>query len=162
MTTKTASAFSINVAAFLRWLDRESCRLVLTAVAAQAFAKVERERVNAYVLPFFATWGFRADKVGGERLTNPRDLYLSDDDDRASAYYAAVDALHREHGFTGPEGHCPALTAEYTQIVAENALIASMSAFLGVEPPAMPEHRAQMLDIATKAAVKRMAERAAA
>lgn len=156
---------NLQLPEFLRWIDTDGARLVSTALAARVTAEMERERVNAYEIPFFATWGFTADKRrdetrAAEVLTNPRELYLSNDDERTTEYYATLDRLHREHGFTGPEGHCPALTAEWARTQAENAVIESLSALLGISAPVTLHHRAQMLDIAIGAAVKRMAEAA--
>lgn len=156
---------TLQLPAFMHWLDTDGKVLVSEAIAARAIAEVERERVDAYIIPFFLTWHFRADKdrrglAVGDLLTNPDQLYLSDDDERAAEYYAACDKLHREHGFTGPDGHCPALIAENTRMEAERAVIESLSALLGTEPPVTLEHRAQLLDIAMRAAVQRMDETA--
>ena len=40
---------------------------------------------------------------------------------------------HRKHGFTGPQGHCPALEAEELQRRAERALLESGSELFGTD-----------------------------
>lgn len=121
MTTPTLQqfkAFSADIA--------PAARAVLLA---RVFAQVERERVDAYILPIFRRYGFRycgelADKCGGDNqpVSKPGNLYLCEDK-RVPEYYAECDRAHREHGFTGPSGYCPALIAEHLVITTENALI---------------------------------------
>lgn len=149
---------AITLPGFLCWLDTDGCQLVSEALATRVFADMERDRVNAYQLPGFAAWGF-VDKRTGEPIIHPCRLYLSGDDEKCAAYFDAVDALHRAHGFTGPKGHCPALIAEHAQRIAESAVIDSLSAFLGINSPWDMTHRAKMLDLAIGAAVKRMDEK---
>lgn len=114
---------------------RDNRELAMAVCTARAFAEVEKERVDAYILPLFNTFSFAEDVEGcsGETITNPEHLYLSRDDDRVAAYYAACDKAHQEHGFDGPEGFCPALVAEELQRKAENAMLVSLGEFCGVD-----------------------------
>jgi hypothetical protein len=121
-----------------------------------AFAQVERERVNAYILPIFQRYGFRDDE--GKPITNPERLYTCTDEERVAAYYEECDRAHREHGFTGPKGHCPALTAEDALVKAENALIRAASALTGIEVGEVYlESRRKYLDILLGACIKKAA-----
>lgn len=121
---------------------------------ARAFAELERERVDAYILPIFKSYKFTvAEKNGrrhpGEEITEPRMLYLSDDEVMCAAYYEECDRAHRAHGFKGPHGHCPALTAEHLVIQTEHALIGLAQDLFGVEAHQLwrPEDRKKYLDL---------------
>lgn len=107
---------------------------------AQAYAELERERVDAYIAPILAKYAFKADGFDGRYLgeypqgiTNVRDLYLCGDEPGLKAFYADCDEAHRAHGFTGPQGHCPALRAENLLIEAQNALIEVAKPLFGIE-----------------------------
>lgn len=80
--------------------------LAMTVCKAMAFAQVERERVDAYVVPIFLRYAFK-DADDGTPLTDPRRLYLSDEDARAAAFYAECDVAHRAHGVRGSGGLLP-------------------------------------------------------
>lgn len=131
---------------------RANRSLAMTVCKARAFAEVERERVDAYVRPIFVRYGFKNDLDGsGETLTDPRRLYLSEEDDRAKEFYAECDRAHRAHGFDGPEGHCPALIAEDLQCRAEQLLLASLAAMQGLDDGELSrtlELRARALELA--------------
>lgn len=129
---------------------------------AQAFAQLERERVDAYVGPIFDSFGFHyrgdlADKAGlSGPIPSPKELYLCDDERQLALYYEECDQAHRAHGFKGPKGHCPALVAEHLQIIAENALLKAGGALVGVDFIGTSlEHRAQALDLLMGACLKR-------
>lgn len=114
--------------------------LAIAVLEARAFADLERERVSTYIAPVFARFSFKNDDDGhgdGSPITDREQLHLSDDDDQLAAYYAACDAAHREHGFTGGEGCCPALIAEGLQVGAERALVLAMGEFMGVGEKAL-------------------------
>jgi hypothetical protein len=73
---------------------------------------------------------------------------MSTDEPGCAAYYADCDDAHRAHGFTGPKGHCPALTAENLVITTENLLIELAKPTFGVEIHALTtENRAKYLDL---------------
>lgn len=103
--------------------------LVLSMTAARAWAIVESKRVNAYIMPLFATFTFLDED--GALITDPDYLFKCDDEALVASYFAACDAAHREHGFTGETGCCPALIAEAAQIKAENAVLDALGDFLG-------------------------------
>ena len=108
-----------------------------TVCMAQAFEQCERKRVDAYIRPIFDSFQFEysgdlAQKCGlSGPVRDPEDLYLVEQDVKLKDYYNECDAEHREHGFTGPQGHCPALRAEYLRREAEAALLVSLGEFLG-------------------------------
>ena len=112
--------------AFARSDETKSC--VRSVLLAELFSKVERERVNAYILPLFELYTFEVKpewRREGEpiRITNPDRLYLCDDEARLKEWYEECDKEHRKHGFTGPKGHCPALVAEDVLRQAQQLLI---------------------------------------
>jgi hypothetical protein len=122
--------------------------LAKTVCLAKAFAEVEKERVDAYILPVFETFEFAEDCEGGsgEKITDPERLYLSEDEKLATTYYAACDKAHREHGFDGPEGHSPALIAGHLLIQAENLLLDELCKLMGVESISNLDLRDKALD----------------
>lgn len=138
---------------------KENRELALVVVQAMAFAQVERERVDAYIEPIFLKYGFTNDFDSprnthkGEPLTKSKDLYLSADEERCKEYYAECDRAHREHGYRGEEGTCPALVAEDIQVQAENVLLKSLEAFLGVGGFYTLDARKRALDLALNACV---------
>lgn len=127
------------------------------AMMAQAFAQLERERVDAYIQPLFEIYTFtvspdmcgRGDRDAGQVITDRGRLYLAPDS-QTTPFYRECDKEHRKHGFTGPEGHCPALTAEHLQIIAENNLLdyGLAGLELGFDRSALwGEKRKKMLDL---------------
>jgi hypothetical protein len=115
----------------LRAWARENRSLAETVLTAQAFAEIERERVDTYVAPIFARYGFKDDE--GNAIASPRKLYLCEDDAACAAFYAECDTAHRAHGFTGGAGECPALVAEDLLTKAQNLLLDSLARFVGVD-----------------------------
>lgn len=124
-------------------------RLAKAVCAAQALAQLERERVNAYVLPIFKTYRFLDEN--GAPIDCPDNLYLCKDDAMCKAYYHACDEAHRAHGWRGREGACPARVAEILLSHAEHALLEAGCELFGL--PNMPaafyagDARKQMLDL---------------
>jgi hypothetical protein len=119
-----------------------------------AFAQLERERVDAYVGPIFESFGFVDEN--GKKIEHQRDLFLSKDEALCKAFYARCDEAHRAHGFTGPAGHCPALSAENLLLTAEQALLEAASEFLGIEDLHIyidGEDRKKMLDLLLRACI---------
>lgn len=149
-TVTTANATRELTIPRLKAWARNNRELASLALKAQVFAKIERERVDAYIAPIFASYAFRNDLDGtGALLADPRKLYLSSDEERCAAYYAECDRAHREHGYNGEAGTCPALVAEDLQIKAENLLLDSLAKFVGVDGfHASLEFRAKALDLA--------------
>jgi hypothetical protein len=96
---------------------------------AKAFAQLERERVDAYIQPLFELYTFTVDPKNvargeklGEVITDMKYIWLAPDS-QTTPWFAECDKEHRAHGFTGPDGACPALMAEHLQIIAENNLL---------------------------------------
>lgn len=145
----------INANQVKRWA-KEHIDLALALCQAMAFAEIKRKQVDAYILPVFQRFHFTADIDNGQPITRPKDLYLSSDETQCAAYYAACDKAHREHGFTGEEGHCPALIAENLVIETENALIAAAEPLFGIEVHHLwkMEDRRKYLDLLVGACLK--------
>lgn len=133
---------------------------------ARVFAQMERERVDAYIRPIFDSYRFTVAKEwrhGPEKdsiITRPKDLYLSDDEVLCAAYFEDCDKAHRAHGFKGPHGHCPALTAEHLVMVAESALIGLAKPLFGLED-VYGDDRAKYLELLIGACLKAESERVA-
>jgi hypothetical protein len=136
---------------FKQWaIDHKS--LAEAACMARAFAELERERVDEYVLPIFNSFNFVDED--GKKIDKPKNLYLCTDEAMFKAYLAQCDAAHRAHGFTGLENQCPALTAENLQLAAERALLEAGCEFLGIEVFRLygrDQEDRKMLDILLKA-----------
>lgn len=146
--TNTKNALGIDVEQFKAWAANNRA-IAKTVVSAKAFAAVERERVNAYIRVVFDSFSFVDED--GETITDPDDLYLCEDDDLCTAYYAACDAAHRENGFDGPEGHCPALIAEDLLRQAEDVLLGSLGELVNIDGRRFSfslDLRAKALDLA--------------
>lgn len=131
---------------------------------AQAFAELKREQVDAYIQPIFDDFGFeyaaRWAERGGPtgRIAKPEDLYLCDDEAGMKRFYECCDEAHRAHGFDGPKGHCPALTAEHLLVIAQNALIDASSPLFGVDFSAtFGDDRRKLLDLLLGACLKKEA-----
>jgi hypothetical protein len=138
-----------TVAEFKRFMAGEAGKLADAVLVATARAQLERERVDSYVEPIFQTFGFR-DMRTEESLAHSRLLYLVGEaqEELVAKFYAACDAAHRERGFTGPEGHCPALTAEHEQAKAEERLLRAAGEWLGFDAGLLyGERRKKMLDL---------------
>lgn len=142
---------NLTVAKLKTWA-RKNREIARTVVTAQAFHQVERERVDAYVAPIFARYGFKDED--GEAIPTADRLYMCEDDAACKAFYAECDVAHRAHGFAGEPGECPALVAESLMIRAENALLESLAAFMGAPGFYTLELRAKALEIALGACLK--------
>lgn len=145
---------------FFTDLSRDIGPAVSALLAARVFAEAERERVDAYIRPIFDTYKFTyaakwKDRHAGELLKAPKDLYLADDEIQVACFYDECDKAHRAHGFTGPQGHCPALIAEHLVIRAEWALIELAAPKFGINTEYLyGELREKFLELVTGAAVK--------
>ena len=154
-----------NVEQFKQWAA-DNADLGHAVAMAQAFAQVQRERVDAYIKPIFEDFGFeysqktelRSGRTG--RIPSPRDLYLCDDEAGLARFYECCDQEHRKHGFNGPHGHCPALVAENLLMEAERYLLEAGSKFFGVDfTMIFGEQRKQATDLLMGATIKAWSER---
>ncbi len=119
--------------------------LALAVAKAQAFAEMEKERTLRYTRPIFESYHFT--EPDGTPIKDEERLYLCKDKERCKRYYDECDKAHRAHGFTGKYGHHPALIAETMKMRAENELIKSGCALLGIEGIHNLDHRKEMLRI---------------
>ena len=148
-----AATKTLTIAALKRWAPKLR-PLVVEMLAKRAFAEVERKRVDTYIAPVFARFSFVDDK--GAAIVNQKRLYRCEDKTLCAAYYTACDTAHREHGFKGEDGECPALVAEYDQLTAEWAVLESMEKFVGLDDGALSrtmEIRAEALKLAAGVAL---------
>lgn len=111
--------------------SRQNATLAAAVIKAQAFARSERARVDAYIAPIFAAHDFR--DSDGAPITNPQSLYLCQEEADVARFFRQCDVAHREHGFAGPIGHCPALVAGHDQIRAETALLKAAGELFDVD-----------------------------
>lgn len=144
--------------AFKRWA-KDTAPAARAVLMARAHAQLQRERVDAYVKPIFDSYRFtysnKYPEKAGQPLASPKHLYLADDEPMVAAFFADCDKAHREHGFTGPAGHCPALTAEHLLVVAENWLIELAEPLFGIESCQLDsDERAKYLDLLIGACIK--------
>ena len=144
----------------LEWWGKQNRSLAQEVLAATAHAKAERKRVNAYILPLFRTYGFCDNQ--GKEITDPERLYLCEDEARVTEYFQACDTAHRAHGFTGPEGNCPALSAEWDLCQIENKLLKSGGALFHAEMTGLcGEQRQRALSLLLSACIGKEVKRAA-
>lgn len=150
-----------TITEFKTWA-RNNKELAHAVLMAQAYAETKRKQVDAYIAPIFAMFKFYPSTdmlamtgpdsrrgVANEQITDIKNLYMTD---LHSVEYLTFCKLceeeHRKHGFTGKPGYCPALMAENMLIKAQNVLLESGCALLGLRDiPFAPAHRKQMLDL---------------
>lgn len=143
---------------FARWAQINA-PVAKAVIMAQAFAELERERVNTYIRPIFDRYAF-VDGMSrgahlGQPLETPDQIYLSTDEAKVKAYFEECDTAHRAHGFTGPQGHCPALRADNLLIQAQNALIDQAIPLFGIEScDLFGDDRKRYLDLLIGACLK--------
>lgn len=148
-----------NLNQFKSW-SRKHKGLAIAVCAAKACSEVTRERVDAYIAPVFASFGFQYSGTMADKLKqygpipSPEQLYLCEDP-RIPDFYAACDVEHKRQGFDLPAGYCPALVAETELIKAENALIEAAEPLfhLGVHQVHF-ENRRKYLDLLIGACIK--------
>lgn len=131
----------------------------LAVVALQAAAEVTLEKVDSYADAPLLKYGFMS-QYGGGIIMKRDDLYKTKAD--CTEYYAELDELHRQHGFSVKPGYCPALVAQTAQIEAENALIASFSKATGFPQWRCIEDRRKILKMILEMAVAEAAKEVAA
>jgi hypothetical protein len=134
--------------------SQSTVEAVLLLLAAQTHSEMERERVDAYIRPIFDRYDFREED--GTKITGMGSQWLSNDPKKDALYDAECAAAHRAHGFTGPDGHCPALVAKVKLMEAENAVIKIMAEMLRFDPAngrCHGENRKKLLELAIGACV---------
>lgn len=136
----------------IRRFARDHKGLAHTVCTAQAFAELERERVDAYTRPIFDRYTFLCERTG-KRITDPDRLYLTDlDGANYLDYLEAVYDAHAAHGWEGPRDHCPALVAESLHTDAENCLLQAFADFIGASTASFyGDTRKRALDLLLRA-----------
>jgi len=146
MNTPSLSQFKV-------WA-KDNQSLAMAVCKATAFAKVTRERVDKYTVPIFESYGFKDEE--GEPIPDKDQLYICKDEKRVATYYEKCNRANRVHGWNGPEDHCPALVASYTQTKMEWALLDKGCELLGLKDhPHHLDDRQKMLDLLLGACLKR-------
>lgn len=144
----------------LKKLAADTVPAVRAVLLAQAYAELKRQQVDAYIQPIFDRYRFEVRPEWRHEgrpvaIATPHDLYLSDDEPGAAAFYKDCDDEHRRHGFDGPPGHCPALVAEHLLMRAEQLLIELTAPFFGIEEGRLyGEHRRKFLDLIIGAGIQ--------
>lgn len=129
-----------DVQAFLS--SQEVIDAVAEIIVRTAHAESVAAHVSGYLLPAFAE--FRPFYDEDERLTDPEDLYLSDDP--ADDWYAHCDELHRANGYDLEPGFCPVSMAQSARVSAETALVEMFTErFVGGRKIWNPSMRAELL-----------------
>jgi len=145
-------------------LSKDIAPAAKAVLMARVFAEMERERVNAYIQPLFESYRFNdLPKIHDyqEPIADVEHLYLCDDETQVAAFFADCDKAHREHGFIGPAGHCPALTAENLVMTTERLLIELSAPLFGIDAASLwGENRKKYLDLIIGAAIKSEGEAA--
>jgi hypothetical protein len=113
--------------------------LALEYCAKQGKAEVLREEVDAIARRLLAAeCPLFHDRNGtGERITEPKDYWLCEDDAAIKAYYAAQDRELRAIGLKPAEmgdEYCPALVAENDARKARRAVINALAPLAGIDP----------------------------
>jgi hypothetical protein len=140
--------------------SRDIAPAARAVLMARVFAEMERERVNAYIRPIFESFKFEygPDITRGHLsglIPDQKDLYLCEDENRLKDYYAECDRAHRDHGFTGPDGHCPALVADNLAMRTESMLIDLAKDLFGFDSTQLyGEDRKKCLDLLIGAGIK--------
>ena len=149
----TAATEKLTIAGLKKWASKVR-PLIIEMLTKRAFAEVERKRVDAYIAPVFARFRFVDNE--GAAITDPELLFTCDNEAMCAAFYAACDIAHREHGFTGEVGKCPALVVSHETLKVEWAVLESMEKFVGLDDGALSrtmEIRAEALKLAAGVAL---------
>ena len=144
--------------------DPEFCRLAASVIVAQTVSEATSERVKPIKRLVFDHFEFYEGELGQRlhardhgrtgdngRITDPENLFLCDDRETLTAFYAACDAAHKQAGYNLKPGFCPILVAQNLHRKAEYALLEYMDSKLGTEfkdcwgPNG--EHKKKILDI---------------
>lgn len=99
-------------------IEKEVQNLLL----AKSFAKKEENRVNEYINPIFNKYNF-IDFRTNEKICDQEQLYRSNQEDEIQRFFKECDEAHRQNGFNGGFGCCPALIAKNEINTAEKNLI---------------------------------------
>jgi hypothetical protein len=105
-----------------------------------AFFQLTDKKVDAYIEPYFKTFGF-VSRHDGSVIEKSRDIYLAADGPKVEEFFAGCSRLHAEHGYTGLKmGFCPALIADHARIKAERSLIDLVAPEFGVTGEQVSRH----------------------
>lgn len=153
----------VSLRQFKTWAKAHH-NLAYAVAQSMAYAQCKREQVDAYIKPVFDLFDFyvkpewRREGDGEGRITSPKMIYLSDQEELVAEFFEECDKEHRKNGFNGPKGHCPALEAEHLQVIAENALLEAGAILFGIEDIGLyGDNRKKMLDLLMGACLKKAA-----
>lgn len=111
------------------FIEKEGREIAETVCFAQAFAQMERERVNEYKKPIFDRYSF-SDEGDKTPITDPELLYKTNlESENYKKYNDEILNAHAANGWNGERGLCPALVAEDLQRQAEYCLISAWMQF---------------------------------
>lgn len=102
---------------------------VLKVLGYQAVAELLRDEVDKRYAAVLASKEYRNDE--GERVFDPKYSWRICDE-QVLEYYAEIDKANRKAGFTGPDGHCPALIAECNLRDAQRELFDIAAPLFGI------------------------------
>ena len=147
-TAPIVSAIRAQFPAFQAWCKANQ-KQALAIRDQRQVAALKRAEVDAYVRPLFDSFGFTDEER--EPIGKPSDLYLCTDDALCAAFFTGCDTLHRQHGFEGKKGYCPALIEETKLMDMEWRLIEEAVKVLKMPAPMRtPENRDKILGLILK------------
>lgn len=113
-------------------LQHSSASFAACVLVLKARAELIRQKVDAYEIPYFESFGFRDDD--GNPIARPSDLYLcTKDEARVQEFYKGCLDLHAQNGFPGMGEKCPALSAAEDLRQAEQAMLQTYCDAAGLE-----------------------------
>jgi hypothetical protein len=123
--------------ALFRAKAQELRPLAVEYCAKKGIAEVLREQVDAIAKRVLADeCPLYRDLEDGERVIEPKDYWLCEDEAALKAYYAAMDRELRAAGLKPDEmelDYCPALVAQNNAMEARRQIIRVMAPLVGIE-----------------------------
>ena len=114
-------------------------RLAAQVIILEATARGISKKLVPMIRAVFDSFDFRVGENGrddgteGSRITDPELIYLCEDEETLSKYFAACDAVFRQQGLGMRPGESPILVANHEQLEAEQALVEYASGKLGIQ-----------------------------
>ena len=114
-------------------------RLAAHVIIKEALALTVSNELNPLLRSVFERFDFRVGENGrddgteGSRITDPELIYLCEDEETLSEYFATCDVLFRQQGYELRPGESPILVANHLQLEAEQNLVEYASGKLGIQ-----------------------------